>query len=330
MTIHKEGYTSIALTVLFIAILNAVIHFYWSDNRALTWFGYILSAFLLLIILQFFRSPRRKITPDEAQVLCPADGKVVVIEETEETEYFKDKRIQISVFMSPVNVHVNRNPISGIVKYFKYHPGKYLVAWHPKSSTENERTTVVTENSAGIPVLFRQIAGAMARRIVWYVKEGDEVKQGEQFGFIKFGSRVDLFLPLNSFVRVAIGDVVKGGQTIMADLVASAPTVKIETTKAEEQAQAPVIATDVPLKPVTLQVEHPEVEHKAEKVKAEEKAVPHADKKPAAKATPQKDETKEPAKEVKVTTAKEAEEAPVPTEPPAKPVKATAKKPKED
>ena len=174
---------------------------------------------LFLIILQFFRSPHFHISTDEKQVLCPADGKVVVIEETDETEFLKDKRIQISVFMSPVNVHVNRNPIAGVVKYFKYHPGKYLVAWHPKSSTENERTTIVIENSEGIPVLFRQIAGALARRIVWYVKEGDEVEQGQQFGFIKFGSRVDVFLPLGTKINVGIGEVVKGGRTVLGCIV---------------------------------------------------------------------------------------------------------------
>lgn len=250
MTIHKEGYTSIALTILFIAILNAVIHFYWPENAPLRWFVYILSFLLFVIILQFFRSPKRKIKEDETHVLCPADGKVVVIEETEETEYFKDKRIQISVFMSPVNVHVNRNPITGVIKYFKYHPGKYLVAWHPKSSTENERTTIVTENSAGIPVLFRQIAGALARRIVWYVKEGDKVKQGEQFGFIKFGSRVDIFLPIGTQVKVAIGDVVKGGHTVLAVFGAAVKKVKVETAKADEQPVA--MATDVPIKPVKI------------------------------------------------------------------------------
>lgn len=220
MTIHKEGYTSIALCVLFIFILNAVIQFYYPQAFVLKWIVYIFSALLFIIILQFFRSPIFKISVDESKVLCPADGKVVVIEETEEPEYLKDQRIQISVFMSPVNVHVNRNPISGVVRYFKYHPGKYLVAWHPKSSTENERTTIVTENSAGQSVLFRQIAGAMARRIVWYVKEGDEVKQGSQFGFIKFGSRVDIFLPLGSKVNVNLGEAVKGGRTILAELPA--------------------------------------------------------------------------------------------------------------
>ena len=256
MTIHKEGYTSIALCILFIFVLNAVIQFYFPQAYALKWFIYILSFLLFVIILQFFRSPSITISQDEKMVLCPADGKVVVIEETTETEYFKDKRIQISVFMSPVNVHINRNPISGVVKYFKYHPGKYLVAWHPKSSTENERTTVVTENSAGIAVLFRQIAGAMARRIVWYVKEGDEVKQGDQFGFIKFGSRVDIFLPLGTTVKVAIGDVVKGGRTVLAELTPQAPKAKIKV----EVSEPVIVATDVPVKPVTIAEIEPEQE----------------------------------------------------------------------
>lgn len=218
MTIHKEGYTSIALCMLFIFVLNAVIDFYLPGAQVLKWTAYIVSFLLFVTILQFFRSPKFAITVNEKQVLCPADGKVVVIEEATETEYLKDKRIQLSVFMSPVNVHVNRNPVSGMVKYFKYNPGKYLVAWHPKSSIENERTTIVIENSKGVPVLFRQIAGAMARRIVWYVKEGDKVEQGQQFGFIKFGSRVDVFLPLGSTVKVELGQVVKGGRTILAEL----------------------------------------------------------------------------------------------------------------
>lgn len=228
MTIHKEGYTSIALCVLFIFIVNALMQFYFPDAHTWKWIIYIISALLFFIILQFFRSPVLMLNAAETQVLCPADGKVVVIEETEETEYFKDKRIQVSVFMSPINVHINRNPISGIVKYFKYHPGKYLVAWHPKSSTENERTTVVTENSEGVAVLFRQIAGALARRIVWYVKEGDRVQQGHQFGFIKFGSRVDIFLPLNSKINVAIDEVVKGGRTILAELPSVGNFVNID------------------------------------------------------------------------------------------------------
>jgi phosphatidylserine decarboxylase len=246
MTIHKEGYTSIALCILFIFVLNALIQFYFPQAFAIKWLIYILSFFLFVIILQFFRSPSITINSDEKQVLCPADGKVVVIEETIETEYLKDKRIQISVFMSPINVHINRNPISGVVKYFKYNPGKYLVAWHPKSSTENERTTIVTENSAGVPILFRQIAGALARRIVWYVKKGDHVKQGEQFGFIKFGSRVDVFLPLGSVVKVGIGEAVKGGKTVLAQLPEIIAPVK--PNKAEEADAFESVAAARPVK----------------------------------------------------------------------------------
>ena len=217
MKFHKEGYTSLAIVVLFVFVINALADYY-DASVYLKWFLYALSAFLLIAILQFFRSPIKRITPDEQIVLCPADGKVVVIEETEETEYFKDRRIQVSIFMSPINVHVNRNPISGVVSYFKYHPGKFLVAWHPKSSTDNERTTIVVKNQSHVEVLFRQIAGAMARRIVWYVKENDAVAQGEEFGFIKFGSRVDLFLPLGTEVIVNIGDKVVGGKTVIAKI----------------------------------------------------------------------------------------------------------------
>lgn len=219
MTIHKEGYNTIALSILFIFVLNALVQFYFPDAATFHWVIYIFSAILFLVVLQFFRNPKIAVTLDEKLVVCPADGKVVVIEEAQETEYLKDKRLQISIFMSPINVHVNRNPITGVVKYFKYHAGKYLVAWHPKSSTDNERTTVVVETHQGIPILFRQIAGAMARRIVWYVKEGDEVKQGDQFGFIKFGSRVDVFLPLGTKVNVNLGETVKGGRTVLAELV---------------------------------------------------------------------------------------------------------------
>ncbi|WP_156305297.1 phosphatidylserine decarboxylase family protein [Sphingobacterium endophyticum] len=215
MKFHKEGYTSLAIVVLFIFIINALAHYY-DAGSVVKWIIYIVSAFLFITIVQFFRSPKKLIDLDEGVILCPADGKVVVIEETEETEYLKDRRIQVSIFMSPINVHVNRNPISGVVSYFKYHPGKFLVAWHPKSSTDNERTTVVVKNQNGVEILFRQIAGAMARRIVWYVNEGQQVKQGEEFGFIKFGSRVDLFLPLDAKVNVNIGDKVTGGKTIIA------------------------------------------------------------------------------------------------------------------
>lgn len=215
MKFHKEGYTSLALVILFIFIINAVAN-YFNANEIIKCTLYVLSGFLFITIVQFFRSPKKNIILDENVVLCPADGKVVVIEETEENEYFHDKRIQVSIFMSPVNVHVNRNPISGIVSFFKYHPGKFLVAWHPKSSTDNERTTVVVKKNNGVEILFRQIAGALARRIVWYVKENQEVKQGEEFGFIKFGSRVDLFLPLGTKIDVNINDKVIGGKTIIA------------------------------------------------------------------------------------------------------------------
>ncbi len=215
MKFHKEGYTSLALVVLFIFVINSIANYYDAASY-IKWFIYLLSAFLFIVIVQFFRSPTKHVTPNENIILCPADGKVVVIEETEETEYFHDRRIQVSVFMSPINVHVNRNPVSGIVSYFKYHPGKFLVAWHPKSSTENERTTVVVKTQSNVEVLFRQIAGALARRIVWYVKEQDTVTQGDEFGFIKFGSRVDIFLPIGTKINVNLDEKVVGGKTIIA------------------------------------------------------------------------------------------------------------------
>ena len=177
------------------------------------------SAVLYLLILQFFRHPKIISPINEKQVLAPADGKIVVIEKTTESEYFKDHRIQISIFMSPINVHVNRSPVTGIVKFFKYHPGKYLVAWHPKSSTENERTTMALKLQSGLEILVRQIAGAVARRIKWYIKEGDVLTQGGEFGFIKFGSRLDVFLPTNAEVKVAMGDKTTGGKTVLAELI---------------------------------------------------------------------------------------------------------------
>lgn len=177
-----------------------------------------ISAILFLIVLQFFRHPSREITKNEKYIIAPADGKVVVIEETTETEVLKDRRIQVSIFMSPLNVHVNRYPISGQITFSKYHPGLFLVAWHPKSSTENERTTVVIENSAKTPILLRQIAGALARRIVCYPKAGWMVKQGDELGFIKFGSRVDIFLPLGTKIKVGMEQKVLGGVTVIAEL----------------------------------------------------------------------------------------------------------------
>jgi phosphatidylserine decarboxylase len=218
MTIHKEGYKTLAITALGCLFLSTLLLLVLGEDHVLTTIGFVLSGAFFLIILQFFRHPSRKTPIHPKHVIAPADGKVVVIERTVESEYFKDERIQVSIFMSPINVHVNRNPIGGVVKYFKYHAGKYLVAWHPKSSTENERTTYVIENESGTPLLIRQIAGALAKRIKWYVKPGDKVIQGNEFGFIKFGSRVDVFLPLDAEVKVQLGDRPKGGETVIAVL----------------------------------------------------------------------------------------------------------------
>jgi phosphatidylserine decarboxylase len=218
MTIHKEGYPTIGLALVFSAILIGIAYYFFPQYAIAKYTAFTISAFVLLVVLQFFRNPSRNWTKNENVLICPADGKVVVIEETEETEYFKDKRIQVSIFMSPINVHINRYPLSGVVKYAKYHPGKFLVAWHPKSSTENERTTVVVQHANGKQILFRQIAGALARRIVMYSKEGDVVEQTQQFGFIKFGSRVDIFLPLGTKINVNLNDVVKGGITQLAEV----------------------------------------------------------------------------------------------------------------
>jgi phosphatidylserine decarboxylase len=178
----------------------------------------IFSVALCAFVVSFFRNPSRLIPIGENEIIASADGKIVVIEEVMETEYFNEKRLQVSIFMSPANVHVNRSPIDGEVKYFKYHPGKYLVAWHPKSSTDNERTTMVIENES-FSVLVRQIAGKLARRIVYYVEEGDEIEKGAEFGFIKFGSRIDLFLPLNTKLQVELGQKVRGGETIIGEIL---------------------------------------------------------------------------------------------------------------
>lgn len=217
MTIHKEGHKMLGkLFVLCTASIYGAVQFLneWPISQK---FIIGIAVFIFLIVLQFFRSPKRNTKINPHQIIAPADGKVVVIEDVLEPEYFNDTRKQISIFMSPVNVHVNRNPVSGIVKYFKYHPGKYLVAWHPKSSTENERTTAVVETAAGVPVLFRQIAGALARRICWYIKENDSVTQGEEFGFIKFGSRIDIFLPTDAKILVDLEQKTVGGETVIAE-----------------------------------------------------------------------------------------------------------------
>jgi phosphatidylserine decarboxylase len=204
--------------IVLVAINVAVYLSTGGEGLALT-ISAIASVIVFMLILQFFRSPVRPVSDNDIQVVAPADGKIVVIENTRENEYLKDKRIQISIFMSPVNVHVNRMPVRGAVEYFKYHPGKYLVAWHPKSSTENERTTMVVRTTNGQKLLIRQIAGAVARRIKSYVKEGSQLRQGEEFGFIKFGSRVDVFLPLDAKINVEVGQKTKGGVTVLADLI---------------------------------------------------------------------------------------------------------------
>jgi len=213
---HKEGQTIIFITLIIVGSLFLVM-----DFIGIPWLVKTLQIGLLLVfilILQFFRNPKRNTQPDDAHVISPVDGKVVVIEEVQEPEYFKDKRLQVSVFMSPINVHVTRYPIGGKVLFSKYYPGKYLVAWHPKSSELNERTTVVVENPKFGKVLYRQIAGALARRIVNYAKKDQNVIQGSDAGFIKFGSRVDLFLPLDTKLDVKLNQKVRGGETVIAKL----------------------------------------------------------------------------------------------------------------
>mgnify|MGYP003575838043 CR=1 FL=1 len=214
MRIHKEGFATIIFcTVVFLAI-NMVAFNYLGESW-ITWVILIATAAVLVFIFSFFRIPARLFTEGDDVIIAPCDGTVVVIEEVQPDEYFKDKRLQLSIFMSPLNVHVNRNPVSGEVVYSKYHPGKYLVAWHPKSSTENERHTVVY-NCDGREILTKQIAGALAKRIVNYLKPGMEVEQGSEMGFIKFGSRVDLFLPLDAEIKVEMNQKVKGGVTVLA------------------------------------------------------------------------------------------------------------------
>ncbi|MFM2207380.1 MAG: hypothetical protein RL213_1355 [Bacteroidota bacterium] len=214
--IHREGRATIIIAILVLTAFSIAADQFLSDFPTLIDIIDLVLCALLLIILQFFRNPRRRTVRNEQHVIAPADGKVVVIEEAEEPEFFKGKRLQVSIFMSPFNVHVNRYPVGGKVVYSKYHPGLYLVAWHPKSSTENERTTVVVETAASQQVLFRQIAGALARRIVCYAKEGQTAVQGEEFGFIKFGSRVDIFLPVGTKVNVQLNQKVTGGETVIA------------------------------------------------------------------------------------------------------------------
>ena len=213
---HKEGHIIIAISFILIALVN-VISRNFIDNSTINYTIGIITIVILVLILQFFRNPKRVAIIDDNIISSPVDGKVVAIEKVFEKEYFKDERIQISIFMSPINVHVTRYALSGKVNFSKYHPGKYLVAWHPKSSEKNERTTVVVENKVFGEVLYRQIAGALARRIVNYAKVGETVLQGTDAGFIKFGSRVDLFLPLDSKIKVEIDQIVKGAEDIIAE-----------------------------------------------------------------------------------------------------------------
>jgi len=213
--LHHEGYRMVSVLTSILIVLNIAV---WKFAPAFIWLSVSVAVILFTLVAQFFRNPTRKIpAADNNIIYAPADGKICVIEEVEEPEFFKERRLQVSIFMSPVNVHVNRNPVSGVIKYFKYHPGLYLVAWHPKSSTENERTTVVYDTGSAL-ILMRQIAGAVARRIRWYVKEGDTVAQGNDMGFIKFGSRVDLFLPIGTQVNVEMDQQVKGNLTVIAKM----------------------------------------------------------------------------------------------------------------
>lgn len=217
MTIHREGFTILSATIFILFLVNALLYYFASAYPLLITFVAIASVVIFILFLQFFRLPKRDQTIGDNLVIAPADGKIVVIEETEEKEYFKDKRLMISIFMSPINVHCNWYPVSGKVSYVRYHEGKYLVAWHPKASTENERTSIVIQKDNRISVLVRQIAGAVAKRIVYYPHENDMVKQGAELGFIKFGSRVDVYLPVGTKVNVKLGDISTGGVTILAE-----------------------------------------------------------------------------------------------------------------
>lgn len=218
MNIHKEGYKTIALAIFAFGIINiSFFYFFSSSLPVMAWIIFGVTLVLLIFVISFFRSPKRETNAQHHEIVCPADGKIVVIEETPGSEYFNDKRIQISIFMSPTNVHINRYPMSGVVTYNKYHKGKYLVAWHPKSSQENERHSIAIKSDKA-EILVRQIAGAMAKRIVNYAKVGMHVEQGKEMGFIKFGSRVDVLLPVGTPLNIHLNQTVKGGITILASI----------------------------------------------------------------------------------------------------------------
>lgn len=226
MTIHKEGRFFLLYFLLLIVGINSSLYHLYGPGIPL-YLSVMVTAAMFLIILQFFRSPYVAIDPKEKYILSPADGKVVVIEKIHFDEFIDEERIQISIFMSLFNVHVNRNPVSGVVRYFRYHAGRYMVAWHPKSSDENERTTVVYELGNGLLLPIRQIAGTLARRIMFYIREGSRVVQGEEFGFIKFGSRVDIMVPLEASIKVNIGEKVVAGESILAELEREATEARI-------------------------------------------------------------------------------------------------------
>ena len=216
--IHKEGYKILAYSLITLLILNIIVNIIWADQGIVKWAFFICSFMLYIFLLFFFRLPTRSFETDPGLIYAPADGKVVVIEETMENEYFKDIRLQVSIFMSPFNMHSNRYPVSGKIQYVCYHPGQNMVAWHPKSSELNERSTIVIKTNTGKEVMIRQIAGAVARRIVTYAKENVDVLQGDELGFIKFGSRVDLFLPIDTDVEIPILQQVKANKSIIAKI----------------------------------------------------------------------------------------------------------------
>lgn len=218
MGIHKEGYKILGFGFIALLLVNIIIHVLWGDAEILKWCSLIISFMLYVFLLFFFRWPERSLEPSPGLVYAPADGKVVVIEETEENEYFKDTRLQVSIFMSPFNVHSNRYPVSGTIKYVRYHPGRNMVAWHPKSSELNERSSIVIETGEGTEILIRQVAGALARRIVTYAREEQNVLQGDELGFIKFGSRVDLFLPVGTEIEIPILQQVRANRDIVAKI----------------------------------------------------------------------------------------------------------------
>jgi phosphatidylserine decarboxylase len=216
--IHKEGYKILAYSLITLLILNIIVNIIWAEQGIVKWAFFICSFMLYIFLLFFFRLPTRSFETDPGLIYAPADGKVVVIEETMENEYFKDMRLQVSIFMSPFNMHSNRYPVSGKIQYVCYHPGQNMVAWHPKSSELNERSTIVIKTSSGTEVMIRQIAGAVARRIVTYAKENVDVHQGDELGFIKFGSRVDLFLPIDTDIEIPILQQVKANKSIIAKI----------------------------------------------------------------------------------------------------------------